>query len=63
MEKCYEYFDCKEKECPMFNKEVLTPCWDTDGTLCTHKYLSEGLMKKMNIVKCELCLYFKQVNS
>lgn len=62
MEKCYEYYSCKETDCIMFKKDENTiNCWDFDETLCNHANLD--VFKKLHLSKCELCLYNKSINS
>jgi len=59
MKECYEYFNCKDINCPKHKiKDV--PCWEIDGTLCTlHnnelKVVQETLGGKREL--CKYCLY------
>ncbi len=56
MEKCYEYFDCKQTECVMFQKGD-QPCWKTEGTLCFFQPITP-LVEEVNYKeKCDFCLY------
>ena len=59
MEKCYEYFNCKEHECPARKIDVLN-CWDIENTLYHHPSLE--LMVKNNINKCDYCQFYKSKN-
>ena len=58
--KCFEYFDCKKKECPIF-KGSEKACWELEGTLCNHpakNIVKSGKVLKENI--CHSCLYYAQ---
>lgn len=30
--KCHEFFECKKKECVMFNEDEERNCWDIEPT-------------------------------
>ena len=59
MEKCYEYFKCKKKDCPAFDENQ--NCWETENTLCNDP--SVEVIVKYNKNKCEYCQYYKRIVS
>lgn len=61
MEKCYEYFDCKEIDCCV-RKDNAKHCWDIDDDLClTHSPDVIFLRKEFKNKKeaCKFCFYYK----
>lgn len=55
MEKCYEYFDCKETNCIMFSKET-KDCWNfSDETHCNNPNF-----KDLGPSKCTWCIYYRK---
>lgn len=51
--KCWEFFSCKEKECPAYESEDLR-CWLFSGTYC-HGKIQVKFLEKMEIcVDCEV---------
>ncbi len=59
MEKCYEYLDCSQKDCVMYEREDSINCWEVEGTLCNHPYIE--FIKKSQKDKCVYCIYYKAV--
>jgi len=61
MEKCYEYFNCKEVDCVARKTDALQ-CWDIENILCKEhiafmRALNEKDGKKYDI--CKYCNYYK----
>lgn len=63
MEKCYEYLGCTNEDCIMFSRKGTTPCWEVEGTLCSHNGI-EIVLKKMKskLDACIHCIYYQSVN-
>ena len=64
MQKCYEYFDCKQTECVMFESKETRACWEVDTINC-HNDGIEGFGKITPEAKkklCEVCQYYKEMN-
>ena len=57
MEKCYDYFDCKQTECIVFQNKVDHTCWKTEGTLCFFPPLTPIIDDNDKKDKCNFCLY------
>ena len=57
MEKCYEYFECKEIECIVFQNKNEQACWETEGTLCFFQPLTPIIKESSQKEKCDFCLY------
>ncbi|MCW8929040.1 MAG: hypothetical protein OQL19_02235 [Gammaproteobacteria bacterium] len=57
MEKCYNYFDCQQTECIMFECDDDHPCWETEGTLCFFPPLKPLIQEVNHKEKCDFCLY------
>ncbi len=60
MEKCYEYFQCNEVNCPIRKLKRLD-CWNVEGTRCGA--YPEGVKGKIAKSQyCHACLYYKQTH-
>ena len=59
MEKCYEYLDCSQKDCVMYEREDSVNCWEVEETLCSHTGME--VLKKAKRNKCAYCMYYKRV--
>jgi len=63
MEKCYEYFNCTQKNCKAHTQDAV--CWEIEGTLCNSEHMAgfESSLKKISndLSKCNLCAYKKQI--
>ena len=57
MEKCHEYFECKEIECIVFQNKNKQPCWKTERTLCFYKPLIPIVKESSKKERCDFCLY------
>ncbi|OGP95555.1 MAG: hypothetical protein A2157_16490 [Deltaproteobacteria bacterium RBG_16_47_11] len=57
--KCWEYFDCKEKECPAFQSEEWR-CWLLPGTTCEHSS-SIPVKGKSELKDCSNCPLFIRI--
>lgn len=57
--KCYEYFDCKLTDCPMFQDDS-RPCWEQDNTLCNNP-CKEVMVRhgEKRIEACKVCCYYR----
>jgi len=65
MEKCYEYFGCKQTKCPAYQSDDDIPCWDIDKTLCNNPAI-KLVTTKNNEPKESACLkvgciYYKKM--
>lgn len=58
MEKCYDYLDCKQPGCKMYNNGDKVNCWEMEGTLC---FQSNLIDIKNNLCKefCTSCSFYK----
>jgi two-component system cell cycle sensor histidine kinase/response regulator CckA len=50
--KCWEFFDCQEKKCPVY-KNKIRQCWLVPGTLCRNEVQKNFLEKIELCLKCE----------
>ena len=50
--KCWEYFQCDEKECPVFKSKELN-CWLIPGTHCRNEIQGKFLEKVEMCLECE----------
>ena len=57
MERCYEYFDCKQVECIVFQNKTEKPCWETERTLCCFHTLTPIIEDSNHKDNCNFCLY------
>jgi len=57
MEKCYEYFDCQQVECIVFQNKTEQACWETEKTLCFFQPLTAIIKENDQTKKCDFCLY------
>ena len=56
MEKCYEYFNCKNIKCVMFAVQDDKPCWSVEETMGC--FPGANLLEEIDIKdNCEFCLY------
>jgi hypothetical protein len=64
MEICYEYLGCTKKRCVMFKIKDRIPCWEVEGTLCSHEGI-EVLLKKIDkkIDACVYCIYYQSFHN
>jgi len=64
MEKCYEYFNCSQKQCAAHTEEVI--CWEIEGTLCNTAHIEGFQMSLQELTsdssKCDHCIYKKQLS-
>ena len=51
--KCWEFFDCGEKLCPVYTSKELR-CWLVSGTLCRNEIQGEFLEKIELCLSCEV---------
>ena len=51
--KCWEFFNCSEKDCPVYSSKELT-CWLVSGTLCRNEIQGEFLQKIEMCLDCEV---------
>jgi len=61
--KCYEYFGCKELECPIYKEKDGRNCWEVEPamTICISKNASpESVSDKL--VYCKNCLYYEHIH-
>ena len=64
MEKCSEYFDCKEIGCVRHKFEELK-CWDIEVKSCkTHNIVTKAIRDVYEIKKesCKICEYYRTYN-
>ena len=50
--KCWEFFQCEEKECPVFKSKELN-CWLIPGTHCRNEIQGKFLEKVEMCLECE----------
>ncbi len=50
--KCWEFFECSEKECPVYESEELK-CWLVPGTHCRNEIQGKFLEKMEVCLRCE----------
>jgi PAS domain S-box-containing protein len=50
--KCWEFFECNEKECPVYKLKALT-CWLISGTHCRNEIQGKFLEKMEMCLECE----------
>ena len=43
MDRCYQYFNCHNPKCKIYNTEDEKQCWEVEGTLCSSHLLEETL--------------------
>jgi len=55
---CYEYFNCKKYDCPVFSDNSV-PCWERDDTLCNNPCKEIAAKHGGQKNACEYCLYYK----
>lgn len=58
MEKCYEYFACRQTECVMRNSGNNVKCWEMEETLCHSEHLQ--ILERLHKDKCNYCIYHQQ---
>ena len=61
--KCYEFFGCKELECPILKEVGGNKCWEVEParTICISKSTSPATVKD-KLVFCRNCLYYEHMN-
>ncbi len=57
--KCWEYFDCKENDCPAFRSEEWR-CWLLQGTTCDHSS-PVAVKGKSGVKDCSNCPLFIRI--
>ena len=62
--KCYDFFGCKKKACPMFVDGEKRNCWDVPDTFCL--VVEDG--KSVDIdgdekFFCKNCLYYEHIKT
>ncbi|MFO7915678.1 MAG: ATP-binding protein [Candidatus Krumholzibacteriales bacterium] len=55
---CWEYFDCKEKDCPAY-KQDNTACWELTGHTCKGRVF--GRIEEKLVKCCFNCEFFKKL--
>jgi len=64
MEKCYEFFNCKQLDCP--KREDKRNCWEVEDTDCSIHYESIELIEEELYTfenKCQFCTYYEKYKS
>lgn len=57
-EACYQYLDCHQTKCVMFNIDSSVNCWDVEGTLCFENSVNH--LKHLTAKEfCENCCYYE----
>ncbi|MDF1577603.1 MAG: hypothetical protein P1P81_04060 [Desulfobulbales bacterium] len=63
VDKCYDFFDCRKTECPMFIEGEERNCWDVPDTSCLLVEDGESLeIDGDQKFFCKNCLYYEHVN-
>jgi len=65
MEKCYEYFACKQTDCIMHNNHTNQYCWEAEGTLSNTPGM-DSITSRLNnsgVNKCTYCIYKQETLS
>jgi hypothetical protein len=59
---CYDFFDCKKTQCPMFYEGEKRNCWDVANTPCLIGEDGKSLdIDGDEKFFCKNCLYFEHV--
>lgn len=57
MEKCYQFFRCRKKDCPAYENKDQTECWELEDTLCNSPH--QEIMQNHKKSKCHYCHYYQ----
>jgi diguanylate cyclase (GGDEF)-like protein/PAS domain S-box-containing protein len=52
--KCWEYFQCDERDCPILKSRKLTRCWLISGTHCRNEIQGKFIEKIEMCLKCKV---------
>ena len=55
MERCYEYWQCRQTACKAFGKDQPLNCWDLNGGQCHDAGPQRGNDQK----SCQFCVYYQ----
>jgi hypothetical protein len=58
---CFEYFDCKKKDCPN-RKEKRIDCWNVAHKVCPQNMANIGNTSIPSESVCKMCLYYKYIH-
>ena len=62
MKRCYEYFECKQTDCPARKIPDNKQCWEVKGTLCNSHGVEEiDSILGGRLYACENCSYYQSV--